>query len=282
MSKGNVLITGVSTGIGLYTAIKFANEGYTVYGSVRKESDIQKVSAQIGQAYRPLIFDVTDHQAVQAAAHQLEKEIGLQGLKLLINNSGIAVTGPLEVLGIEEYRYQFEVNVFGLIAVTKAFLPLLGAKKEATFPPGKIINMSSIAGKTCMPFMTPYSSSKAAVDRLSEGLRRELMVHGIDVVVFNPGPIETPIWEKAQEPSAAMMNSAYALSISRFYRIFLKESQKAIKVEKFADRVYRTFLKKSPKTFDIVMKSKMKNYLLPNYLLGDRLYDRLIKKILKM
>ncbi len=282
MSKGNVLITGVSTGIGYYAAKKFVDKGYTVYGSVRKQEDADRVSTELGENLKPLLFDVTNHEAINEAAEQLIKELKDAGLKCLINNSGVAISGPMEVLDVEAYRYQFEVNYFGMIAVTKAFLPLLGADKESSIPPGKIINISSISGRTCMPFLTPYSSSKAAVDRFSEGLRRELMIYGIDVITMNPGAVVTPIWEKAKEPNEAMMNSNYAKPVSIFYYKFIKSMKEAVKVEDFVDRLFKKFLQKRPGTFDIMMKKKWLKYYMPKYLLTPRMYDRFIKKALKM
>lgn len=282
MSKGNVLITGVSSGIGLSSARKFADNGYTVFGSVRKQVDAERVQAELGTAFTPLIFDVTDHEAISLAVKELADKIGNQGLKCLINNSGIAISGPLEILEVSAYRYQFEVNYFGLIAVTKAFLPFLGTQKDSPFSPGKIINISSVSSKNGMPFLTPYASSKAAVDSLSDGLRRELMIYGIDVVTLNPGPIETPIWEKAKKPNEAMMNSNYADSIGQFYKMMKKESREAIKVEDFANIVFKTFEQKSPKTSQVMMVGKFKKYIIPKYFLSSRLFDRILKKMLKM
>ena len=282
MTKGNILITGVSTGIGYYAAKKFIEEGYTVYGSVRKQEDADRVKSELGENLKPLLFDVTNHEAINESAKKLVEELNDQGLKCLINNSGVAISGPMEVLDVDAYRYQFEVNYFGMIAVTKAFLPLLGADKNSNIPAGKIINISSISGRTCMPFLTPYSSSKAAVDRFSEGLRRELMIYGIDVITMNPGAVVTPIWEKAKEPNEAMMNSNYAKSISIFYHKFIKSMKDAVKVEDFVDRLYKKFTQNKPSTFDIMMKGKFTKYYLPKYFLSARMYDRFIKKALKM
>ena len=282
MTKGNILITGVSSGIGYYSAKKFIDKGYRVYGSVRKQKDADRVSDELGGNFKPLLFDVTKHDAINEAAEILKKELKNEGLKCLVNNSGVAISGPMEVLDVDAYRYQFEVNYFGMIAVTKAFLPLLGADKNSGIPPGKIINISSISGRTCMPFLTPYSSSKAAVDRFSEGLRRELMIYGIDVITMNPGAVVTPIWEKAKKPNEAMMNSNYSQSISIFYQKFIKSMKSAVRVEDFIERLYKKFTQKKPSTFDIMMKGKFTKYYLPKYLLSARTYDRFIKKALKM
>lgn len=281
MSIGNILVTGASTGIGAACVSKFIDKGYTVYGSVRKPSDGETLVKRHGKNFRPLFFDVTDQQAIDSAAAELRDELNNQGLQLLINNAGIAVTGPAELLDVEAYRHQYEVNFFGLIAVTRAFLPLLGAMQDCPFKPGKIINMSSIASKRAMPFMTPYSSSKAAVDSFTEGLRRELLIYGIDAVTINPGPIATPIWEKIDPKMDDVKPTVYGSVLKRFLKLVDKESANAIDADKFAEKVFSTFNSNSPKTSNVVIKNKLFKYTLLN-LIPDRVIDGFIKKMLKI
>jgi len=281
MTKGNILITGASTGIGAACAKKFIKEGYAVYGSLRIQEDADRISAELGENFRPLLFDVTDSEAINNSAKDLNTQIGTQGLQLLINNAGIAVTGAAELLDIDAYRKQYEVNYFGLIAVTKAFLPLLGANENCDFSSGKIINISSIASKRAMPFMTPYSSSKAAVDSFTEGLRRELLIYGIDVVTINPGPIRTAIWEKIDPNMEQVKGTIYEPILKRFMKLVDKESAQAIDVDEFAKRVFRTFRAKNPKVTDVVIKKKFLKYNLLS-LLPPRTIDKFIKKTLKI
>lgn len=282
MSNGNVLITGVSSGIGYYATRKFIAEGYRVYGSVRKKEDAERLESKFGHGFRPLLFDVTDEEMVKRAAEVVETEIGDEGLTLLVNNSGMAVTGPAQCLSTADFRRQFEVNFLGLVSVTNAFLPLLGARANSGHPPGKIINISSVAAKSGMPYMTPYGSSKAAVDAYSEGLRRELMLFGIDVVVLNPGAIRTPIWNKVEEPNQSMIDSPYGSSLLRFYKLSEKEAARAIEAGEFCDLVFHVFKKRKPKTSYLVVKNKWTKYILPRLLLTDRKFDRLLFKVLKM
>ena len=281
MTKGNILITGASTGIGAACVQKFAKEGYRVFGSVRKQVDADQLKETVGANFHPLIFDVTDQSAIQKAADYLAAELKESSLQLLINNAGIAVTGAAELLDVEAYRKQYEVNFFGLIAVTKAFLPLLGANEENNSAPGKIINMSSIASKRAMPFMTPYSSSKSAVDSFSEGLRREMMIYGIDVVTINPGPIRTPIWDKIDVDTEQVRGTVYEPILKRFMKLVDKESSDAIDANDFADKVFKTFLSKNPKVNDVVIKKKFLKYDLLK-LVPVRVLDGLIKKALKI
>lgn len=281
MTKGNILITGASTGIGEACAKKFTAEGYAVFGSVRKQEDADRLSSEFGGNFHALLFDVTDDLAITQSAKALAERLEGEGLQLLINNAGIAVTGATELLDVDAYRKQYEVNYFGLIAVTKAFLPLLGAKKDCDFPPGKIINMSSIASKRAMPFMTPYSSSKAAVDSFTEGLRRELLIYGIDVVAINPGPIRTPIWDKIDVSLENVAGTVYEPVLNRFMKLVDKEAADAIDSDVFADHVFSTFKNKSPKVTDVVIKKKFFKYSLLR-LIPPRTIDSFIKKVLKI
>lgn len=203
------VVTGVSTGIGRGIAAVLAKNGWRVYGSVRKPEDAQAFEAAVGANAKALLFDVTDQRAMRDAADVLGRELGGEGLDALVNNAGIAVGGPLETLPIDDLRRQFEVNVFGLMAATQAFLPLLGAARPRR-KPGRIINISSVGGKFTFPFFGPYAASKHAVESLSDALRRELMVHGIDVIVIEPGAIRTPIWDKGRDrDQSPFVGSAY-------------------------------------------------------------------------
>jgi short-subunit dehydrogenase len=231
-----------------------------------------------------LYFDVTDHSAIKAEAKKVEKVIKNEGLACLINNAGIAVTGPLMHVPIEDLRKQFEVNVIGLMAVTQAFLPMLGASKNFSPPPGKIINISSVAGQTSMPFMGPYSGSKHALEGISNSLRRELLLYGIDVVIVAPGPIKTPIWEKilGENAPTEITGSDYDPIVERVKRKYKKEEELAMEVDDLSREIYGIFESKKPKTYYVFRNQKFKKWTLPRYIIPDRVLDRLMKKMLKM
>ena len=194
-----VVVTGASTGIGRGTVRVLTEKGFHVFGSVRKQEDADGLKAEFGDKVTPLIFDVTDEAAVKAGAKLVKEAIGDATLAGLVNNAGIAVAGPLMHLPIEELRWQLEVNTVAPIIVTQAFLPLLGATNPPPKKPGVIVNMSSVAGKNAAPFLGPYAASKHALEALSESLRRELNIYGIDSVCIGPGAVATPIWDKADE-----------------------------------------------------------------------------------
>ena len=280
----NILITGASTGIGYDLAKAFIDSGYKVFGSVRKKEDADRLSRELNENFEPLIFDVTDHESVDNAARQLADRVGDEGLGGLINNAGIAVGGPFIDLEIEEFRYQFEVNVIGLIKVTQAFLPLLGARDNHLSLPGKIIQISSVAGKLAMPFLSPYVGSKHAVEGISHSLRRELQLFGIDVILVGPGPIKTPIWEKSagEVQETKYKESVFFKSLKIFQDVFVVDAIKnGWTSEKAARRILNTFEKSRPKTRYAMVPQKLKNWTFP-LVLPDRVLDFLVKKSLKL
>lgn len=196
------VVTGASTGIGRAIAKSLVDAGWRVFGSVRKESDGAAARQELSENFTPLIFDVTDAEAISRGAETVRAALGGRTLGGLVNNAGVAVGGPLRYLPLEELERQLDVNLYGVLRVTQAFLPLLGADKAFAGPKGRIVNMSSVGGRMASPFMGPYSMSKHALEALSESLRRELMPHGIDVVIVGPGAIRTPIWAKADDIDA--------------------------------------------------------------------------------
>jgi NAD(P)-dependent dehydrogenase (short-subunit alcohol dehydrogenase family) len=188
--SGHVVITGASTGIGEATARHLAAHGFDVLAGVRKDSDAERLEAA---GLRPLKLDVTDESSVASAARQVEEAAGGSGLAGLVNNAGIAVSGPVEHVPVADFREQLEVNVIGQVAVTQHLLPLLRTGR------GRIVNISSIGGRIALPLAGPYAASKFALEAISDSLRRELRDQGIEVVVVEPGGIKTPIWEKGTE-----------------------------------------------------------------------------------
>jgi NAD(P)-dependent dehydrogenase (short-subunit alcohol dehydrogenase family) len=193
----SVVITGASTGIGWATAKLLIDRGFRVFGSVRQQADADRLRSEFGANFTPLLFDVTDEAAVLSAAREVRAALGGETLAGLVNNAGIAVPGPLLELPIEQFRRQMDINVIGPILAVQAFGPLLGSDPELKGPKGRIVMVSSVAGKSGNPLSSAYAASKHAVEGLSESLRRELMLFGIDVIIIAPGAVKTPIWGKA-------------------------------------------------------------------------------------
>jgi NAD(P)-dependent dehydrogenase (short-subunit alcohol dehydrogenase family) len=197
-SMKSVVITGASTGIGWATAKFLLDKGFCVFGSVRKQADAERLKSELGASFTPLLFDVTNEAAVLAAAREVRAALGGKTLTGLVNNAGIAVPGPVLELSADEFRRQIDVNVIGPIITTQAFGPLLGSDPQLKGAKGRIVMISSVAGKNGNPLTPAYAASKHAIEGLSESLRRELMLFGIDVVIVAPGPVKTPIWSKGQ------------------------------------------------------------------------------------
>lgn len=209
--RGHVLITGASTGIGRATAEHLAALGFSVLAGVRRDSDGASLEASgaaaagTGGAIRAVRIDVTDAGSIAAAMDVVRGIVGDAGLLGLVNNAGITVVGPIEYIPMDDWRRQFEINLFGHIAVIQAALPLLRAH-AAKFgrDSARIVNMSSIAGKIAQPILSPYSASKFALEAVSDALRLELTPQGIRVCLVNPGAIDTPIWKKSEAEAGAM------------------------------------------------------------------------------
>jgi NAD(P)-dependent dehydrogenase (short-subunit alcohol dehydrogenase family) len=199
----HVVITGSSSGIGRAAVQDLVAHGYHVFGSVRRQADATELQSQLGQNFTPLLFDVTDEAAVQAAADKVSDLLNGQGLSGLVNNAGIGGGGPLMHQPLTEVQRMFEINVLGALRVTQAFLPLLGARFPQLHPPGRLVNISSIAGRIALPFLGAYAGSKHALEALSDSLRRELALYGIDVIVIEPGSVKTPIWERLEREGFA-------------------------------------------------------------------------------
>jgi NAD(P)-dependent dehydrogenase (short-subunit alcohol dehydrogenase family) len=197
--KGGVVVTGASSGIGEACALRLVELGYRVFAGVRREVDGERLAqAAAGQRVQaapdrlvPLMLDVTDPGAIQAAAERVEELLGAEPLVGLVNNAGIAVGGPLEFIPLGELRRQLEINVVGTVAVAQAFLTLLRRGH------GRIVQMGSVSGRFASPFLGPYSASKFALEALSDALRVELRPWGIHVSIIEPGVIATPIWKKS-------------------------------------------------------------------------------------
>jgi len=269
-----ILITGVSTGIGYEATKVFLKNGYSVFGSARKRTDADRLGIEFGDRFTPLIFDITDHQAIERTYNHVKNVTGDTGLAGLINNAGISVNGPIEYIDMESFRYQFEVNFFGQIAVTQTFLPLLGAMKNCPFPPGRIVNISSVSGVIPYPFMGPYSSSKFALEAFSHCLRMELLAYGIDVIIVGPGSIKTPIWDKVPEPRKEILESIYGNAITKIKKRAMKTAETGIDTAVFANKLFRIFESEKPKYRYTIVKNKFINYTLPKMLVNTRLMKK--------
>lgn len=245
MNSG-VLVTGASTGIGYACAQTIANADLIVFAGVRSEADAQRLSEVHGNV-RPILLDVTVSEQIAAAADAIRAS-GVQ-LRGLVNNAGIAIAGPLEFLPLEDFRKQFETNLFGALAVTQAMLPLLRETPDA-----RIVFMSSVSGQIAPPYVGPYASSKFALEAMADALRMELSQFGIRVSVVQPGNVRTPIWQKGRDAKddlvARMPQEAathYADAVDALVRVTQREERTGIDPQIVADAVLRALTARQPK-----------------------------------
>jgi hypothetical protein len=276
--KRAVVVTGVSTGIGYSVLEAATREGYHVFGSVRGEPDRERLAAAFGAGcFTPLLFDVTDAEAVARAALEVESRLAGATLAGLVNNAGAAFPAPLLRQPLAEFRRQIEINLIGQLAVTQAFAPLLGASETPRRgTPGRIVNMSSVAGTVAAPFLGAYAASKHALEGLSDALRRELMIFGVDVVVIEPGVVATPIWDKAEHSDLSAYDATvYGPAARRLMRWAVENGRLGPPPERVASAVLRALRDPRPPTRIRVVPSYLLDWVLPR-VLPTRLLDRII------
>lgn len=270
-----VVVTGVSTGIGWGAAKVLTQAGYRVFGSVRNDADGERLRSELGAKFTPLKFDVTDEKAVRAGAATVRDALGGQKLMGLVNNAGISVVGPLVHLPLDQFRTQLEVNLTGVVIATQAFAPLLGVDGALKGAPGRIINISSVGGRSATPFLTPYNVSKFGLEGLTEGLRRELMLYGIDVISIAPGAVATAIWDKGVRVDfTRYANTAYARPLEKLRALAKQQGEKGLKPELIGEKILHALTAAKPKTRYVVSPEPVLNFVLNA--LPKRMADRLI------
>jgi len=277
MSK-TMVITGASTGIGRACALHFDKKGYRVFAGVRKEADAESLKSEASDRLTPLMLDVTDGESVERAARTVKEAVGEAGLDGLINNAGLSAVGPTEVFPVDRFRDIFEVNLFGLLAVTQAFLPLL---RKAN---GRIINMSSQGGRFAIPLIGAYCASKHALEAMSDSLRVELLPSGVKVILIEPSSIKTPIWEKTKTGAQNLVDSIpedkrglYEKELATILSSVKTYERMAIPPERVVKAVERAFTANRPKLRYLV---GLESYLLI-YMVGSlprKLVDRIFAR----
>lgn len=280
----NVIITGASTGIGRAITLDLQRRGWSVLAGVRRDVDGEALladSVQSGGRLQPILLDVTNAEHLKNAAQTAAGFCAEEGLHALINNAGIVVPGPLEFLPIDGFRKQLEVNTTGALAATQTFLPLIRQAVGGQRQP-RILMVSSISGRVATPMVGAYNASKFAMEGMSDALRRELLPHGIDVVLIEPGAIATPIW-KTSSDRATRMRSDFPAQMDQHYGKFLdglrhslpKTEKRAIPAQRVAEVVHTALEKRKPKARYLIGKDARLGAWL-NRIFPTRFFDRLI------
>ena len=277
----SVVVTGASTGIGAACALDCAGRGMTVFAGVRDPRAGEALAAKGGPSLIPITIDVTDESSIARSVEAVQLVVGEKGLGGLVNNAGIVVGSPLEVIPLSHLRKQLEVNVIGQIAVTQAFLPLLRRGR------GRIVNMGSIAGRGTIPLLGPYSASKYALEALTDALRMELQPWGIQVSIIEPGAVATPIWEKSAKEAegleasvSAEAKALYGEAVIRIREAIAQAAQRAIAPEAVVRAVHHALTAARPRTRYLVgTDAKLRAWMVK--WLPDRMQDRLLVWALK-
>jgi NAD(P)-dependent dehydrogenase (short-subunit alcohol dehydrogenase family) len=233
-----VVVTGASTGIGAAIARHLTGRGFRVFGTVRRAEDGMALERDGVTAVR---MDVTDTASIARARAEVERALAGAPLAGLVNNAGIPSAGPLELIPLDELRRVLEVNLVGAVAVTQAFLPLLKASR------GRIVNISSVAGRQALPFMGPYAASKFGLEAISDSWRRELQPSGVRVIVIEPGSFKTAIWSKVEAMDLRRYaGSPYESVLERFRQAALRGAERAPPPDKVVRAVWRALHARRP------------------------------------
>jgi NAD(P)-dependent dehydrogenase (short-subunit alcohol dehydrogenase family) len=278
--RGAVVVTGASTGIGEATATHLASLGFIVFAGVRKDADAERLKANGPGRLEPVRLDVTDAESIEAAVAEVREKTGGEELVGLVNNAGIAVSGPIEFIPVEELRRQLDVNVVGQVAVTKAFLPMLRKGR------GRVVNIGSIGGRIALPLLGPYAASKFAMEALTDSLRREVKAHGVGVSIVEPGAIATPIWEKSSAAAAGLMSdwppeaqALYGNLIAAVQAEAGRIPERGLPPKAVAEVVEHALTARRPKTRYLVGRDAKARAVIAR-VLPDRVFDRLIARAL--
>ena len=278
MNKKSILITGVSSGIGHGTLSYFVKKGFHVYGSVRNSKDANKLKKIFRENFTPLIFDVTKEAQVKKAASIVKKDLKNSNLLALVNNAGVAISGPILLQKVKDFEKQININLNGAFRVLKFFAPLCGAEKNNNSKKGVIFNISSISGKIGMPGVGAYTASKFGLEGLSHSLRRELIQYGVDVVIIGPGPIKSEIFDKIDKKFLETLKKSDYAKVAKNIPKRMKNAKKiAFPPEEVGKLIFNALHDPNRKTRYTITPNKLMYWTLP-MLITDRMLDKMVTK----
>jgi NAD(P)-dependent dehydrogenase (short-subunit alcohol dehydrogenase family) len=286
MSKKHIVITGCSSGFGRVTTAELASRGWHVFGTVRKESDRESLLDEaITCGYKSnltiVLCDITDSEQIAALVEQVKCTLqddaaGEPVLDALLNNAGTAYAAPMELMYINDLRAQFEINVVAQVAVTQALLPMLKAAH------GIVINVSSLGGRVSTPVTGAYNASKFALEAISDAWRIELSPFGVHMVVIEPGPSPTSIWQTSLQRSLERIgmhrDGPYRRLMTLSERVAIRSTKQGFPPQLFADTVVKILSSKRPRArYAIPFSTKVQIVL--RSLLPDQLWDYLVRRV---
>jgi NAD(P)-dependent dehydrogenase (short-subunit alcohol dehydrogenase family) len=274
------LITGASTGIGRATALHLATRGWTVLAGVRDAGAGERLQdeARPAGSVIAIALEVTDADAIERARERVDEQAARPGvssaggLDALVNNAGIAVGGPVELIHADEMRRQFDVNVLAQVAVTKAMLPALRCAR------GKIVFISSVGGRVAMAYTAPYAASKHAIEAFGDALRVELRSSGVGVTLIEPGSVATPIWDKGRDDADRVvvppeLQDHYGAVPAALKKTLRSTAQRGVPPEQVAETIERALRARRMRARYVVGRDA-RAMILARRLLPDRVFDR--------
>jgi NAD(P)-dependent dehydrogenase (short-subunit alcohol dehydrogenase family) len=275
-----VLITGASSGIGRACALHLDALGFRVFAGVRNPAAADDLRRAGSSGLCPVTLDVTSAECIASVAGEVRQALGSDPLIGLVNNAGVGYGGPIEYLPLERFRQQFEVNLFGPVAVIQAFLPLLRLARSP-----RIVNIGSVQGRAVTPFLAPYTCSKFALEALTGTLRQELAPWGIHVCIVEPGIVRTAMFSKAVTQLARLREilpvealDRYGHAVAPFERALEAAPRKGSSPDGVARAVARALTARRPKTRYVVgLDARLLTFLC--WLLPDRAWDYLMSKL---
>lgn len=282
MNKKYIVITGVSSGIGYELAEKLSKEGYVIVGTVRQNIQGETLKKKLTANFDYVLLDLEDENSLDNFAARVEEKLDGNGIFCLINNAGVAMGGPLMLLSYEQLHRQMTINFYSIFRISNALLPLMGAGFQSHYPPGLIINISSVSGIFNTPFLGPYCISKHAVESMSDIYRRELAIFGIKLVVIQPGPLKTPIWEKSVPKENPYINTDFEAVYNELSDQINNAEKSALPVERISKLVISILKNKKPRNRYLLTSNntmiKMIQLFLPDKWM-DRLFIKKFKKV---
>ena len=273
----NIFITGVSTGIGFDSAQKLLSNGYKVFGTVRSEKDKNKLENTFGDLFRCYICDITNDQALAECISQLKIDLNGETIYCLINNAGIAVPGPLNLLKDDDFFRQIDVNLIATRKVTNQIIPLMSSSSNLE---PRIIFISSISGIFAAPFNGAYCISKHALECMIDIYRRELKYLGIKVIGIQPGPIKTEIWRKTVGSFDQFKGSVYDSIVKKADKIIQNTEKTALDVSTVSRCILKIVKSPNPKLRYMIRKNKTL-FKIMSYYVPSKWLDKLIWKNLE-
>jgi NAD(P)-dependent dehydrogenase (short-subunit alcohol dehydrogenase family) len=277
----SVLVTGSSTGIGRATTLRLDAAGWRVFAGVRKQGDADSLRAAGSDRLTPMMLDVTDADAISAAAVLLGDELGSAGLDGLVNNAGVAIPSPLETMPIDAFRRQIEVNLTGQVAVTQATLPLIRSAR------GRIVFVSSIGGRIAFPLTGAYHAAKFGVEAVGDAFRQELRRWGISVSIIEPGSIDTPIWDSGERAADEIggdvraREELYGRAIASYRKVTRNLAERGIEPAKVAEAIEHALSAPRPRSRYLVgLDAKAQARI--KLVIPTRIWDRIVARIMSL